>query len=46
MKSYFLQKIDDNFWKKVKVLAANQETTIKDLIIKGLEKQLSEYDKK
>ena len=40
MASYTLRGLDDEFWRQVKIIAATKRITIRDLIIKLLEKEI------
>lgn len=40
MTDYILKKVDNDFWKEIKKLVANKETTIKALIIQLLKNEL------
>jgi len=40
MAAYTLEKVDDKLWRKVKVLVAMRGTTIRNLIIELLEKEV------
>jgi len=40
MADYILKKVDDKLWHKVKVLVAMRGTTIRNLIIELLEKEV------
>jgi len=44
-KNYLLTKINRDFWKKVKHLAVTKGTTIKALILEGLDDILVKYRK-
>jgi len=45
MKSYILKNVDDELWKKVRMLAISEDITIRDLIIGLLEKKIKEETK-
>jgi hypothetical protein len=45
MADYILKGIDDNLWRKVKAVAALQGMSVKDLIIKLLEKETTKLNK-
>ena len=45
MADYILKGIDDKLWRKVKATAALQGMTVKKLIIKLLEKEVSKLRK-
>ncbi len=40
MAAYTLEKVDDKLWRKVKVLVAMRGTTIRNLLIELLEKEV------
>lgn len=42
-KEYLLTKIDPEFWRRVKSVAASEGVTIRDLIIRLLEKEMEKY---
>jgi hypothetical protein len=45
MADYILKGIDDKLWREVKAVAALQGMTVKDLIIKLLEKEAKKLKK-
>ena len=45
MADYILKGIDDKLWRKVKAVAALQGLSVKDLIIKLLEKETKKLGK-
>jgi hypothetical protein len=45
MADYILRGIDDKLWRKVKAVAALQGLSVKDLIIKLLEKETKKLGK-
>jgi predicted DNA-binding ribbon-helix-helix protein len=45
MADYILKGIDDQLWREVKAIAALQGMTVKDLIIKLLEKETRKLKK-
>jgi len=45
MADYILKGIDDQLWRKVKAVAALQGISVKDLIIKLLEKEVQKLQK-
>ena len=45
MADYILKGIDDKLWREVKAIAALQGMTVKDLIIKLLEKEAKKLKK-
>ncbi len=45
MADYILKGIDDQLWREVKAIAALQGMTVKDLIIKLLEKETKKLKK-
>ena len=40
MASYVLKNVDDKLWREVKILVAMRETTIRNLLIEFLEKEV------
>jgi hypothetical protein len=45
MTDYILRGIDEKLWRKVKAIAALQGMTVKELIIKLLEKEVTKLNK-
>ena len=45
MADYTLKKIDNDFWHKVRIYCVTNNITIKDLIIKLLEKEIRKGEK-
>ena len=45
MADYLLKGIDDQFWREVKAVAALQGMSVKDLIVKLLEKETKKLKK-
>lgn len=43
---YIMKKIDKELWRKVKIMAASQEMTIKQIIIDSLTDQVERFEGK